>query len=108
MDIRVSVADKGLRGILRVERLEFLQVSMLGPTRNRLGVNQNGKNTPTPRQSLYEWQAKELEDTELGRVYGEWKVGEIETGQPEKLRRRGVLIAATLGKEYHWSTCCVN
>jgi hypothetical protein len=34
---------------------------------------QNGKNTPTPPVFSQEWQAKELEDTELGSMYGRWE-----------------------------------
>jgi hypothetical protein len=49
---------------------------------------QNGKNTPTPRQFSYpsaslgtsEWQAKDLQATELGRLYGEWEVGREDVG----------------------------
>jgi hypothetical protein len=48
-----------------------------------LGASQKGKNSPTPRVFSYpsaslrtsEWQTKELQPTELGRVYGRWKAG---------------------------------
>jgi hypothetical protein len=48
-------------------------------------------------------QAKDLEYTELGRVYGEWKMVDwghgIEIDLREKLRGRGVLIASSSRKE---------
>jgi hypothetical protein len=40
-----------------------------------LGVNQNENCWCTPRQFSYEWQAKDLRDMELGRVYGSREVG---------------------------------
>jgi hypothetical protein len=39
-----------------------------------VGTSQNGKNTPTPPVFSQEWQAKDLQDTELGSVYGKPKV----------------------------------
>ncbi len=48
-----------------------------------LRASQKGKNSPTPRcfritsasLRISEWQTKELQPTELGRVYGRWKAG---------------------------------
>ena len=37
------------------------------------GRFQSGKSWYTPRQFSQEWQAKDLEDTDLGREYGTWK-----------------------------------
>jgi len=40
-----------------------------------LGLNQNGNCWYTRRQCSREWQAKDLQDTELGRVYGRLEIG---------------------------------
>ena len=51
------------------------------------GEFRNGKNTPTPPVFSEEWHAKDLRDTELGRVYGEWEGG-IGTGGGARTEKR--------------------
>ena len=51
---------------------------------------QNGKNGYPPRHFSQEWQTKDLEDTELGRTYGEWEVRKIWGRGPRQKRSREI------------------
>jgi len=67
--LKIKGTAKGTLKKLESEGVEFPSTA--------LGMNQNGKNTPIPRQFSQGWQVKDLRDTELGRMYGKrekWKM----------------------------------
>ena len=53
------------------------------------GQDQNGKKGGIPRLFSYEWQTKDLEDTELGRVYGKLEKCGKQKADPSPRKNRG-------------------